>query len=108
MAREQEVITLKKPLTGHDGPIKQIIIREPSFDEYLMFGDPWTIAGAADGTPFGVENMEVIKQYLAVCLVEPKDIALLSQSGASVAREVKERLLRFFRHDEVATGGSAT
>lgn len=108
--REQKTIRLAKPLTTHEGPISEIVIREPSFDEYLTFGDPWTVAatGSDERTAFAVENIEVIKQYLQVCLVKPQDPALLSQAGARVAKDVKEALLGFFRPDAAAGEGSAT
>jgi len=96
---ERITIKLAKPLVGHDGPIKQIVLREPTFDEYLQYGDPYVVAGASDGTPFGVENMDVIRKYISVCLVEPKDDALLSQASARVARQVKEKILSFFPPD---------
>lgn len=95
--REIITIPLAKPLVTQAGSISQIVLREPSFDEYLQYGDPYVVAGAKDGTPFGVENVDVIRQYLSVCLVEPKDPALLSQAGARVAREVKDKLLSFFQ-----------
>lgn len=106
--QETKVVKLKKPLATHAGPIKQIVIREPTFDEYMVFGDPYTVAGGSDGTPFAVENIEVIKQYLGICLVEPKDPALLAQAGASVARKVKNTLLSFFPDAEGEDAASET
>lgn len=106
--REQITIPLRKPLKTPEGEVKAIIIREPSFDEYMAFGDPYTVAGSADGTPFAVENADVIKQYFAVCLVQPKDPALLSQAGAVVARTVVRKLLSFFQDAETDSEGSGT
>ena len=106
--RETITITLATPLATQAGPIKQIILREPSFDEYLEFGDPYVVAGTKEGTPFGVENVEVIKKYLTICLIEPKDPALLSQAGARVAREVKDKLLSFFQPAAPAAADPAT
>lgn len=106
--REQIVITLAKPLTTHDGVLKRIVIREPSFDEYMDIGDPYTVAGTDGGNGFMVENPEVIKSYLTLCLVEPKDPALLGQAGARVARELKSKLLSFFHPVAEAAAASAT
>jgi len=106
--RETVTIKLAKPLVTHNGPLSRIVLREPTFDEFLSFGDPYTVAGSAEGAPFIIENVEVIKQYLTVCLVEPKDPALLSQAGARVAREVKQALLGFFQPAGEAGEDSAT
>jgi hypothetical protein len=106
---ETKTIPLKKPLISPEGPVKQIVLREPTFTEYLVHGDPYTIAASAGtGTPFMVENPEVIATYIRVCLVEPKDPAILEQGKARLAREVKEAVLAFFRPDVETGEGSAT
>lgn len=106
--RERVTIDLKKPIEGHDGPISKIVLREPTFDEYLVHGDPYSIAYTESGTPFAVENPEVIKRYIGICLVEPKDQALLTQAGALVARDVKNKLLGFFQPGEPTDTASET
>lgn len=98
--RERAIIELATPLRSPEGDVKRIVLREPTFDEYLSYGDPYSIAYTAEGVPFGVENMEVIKRYIGACLVEPKDPATLLQAGALVARDVKEKLLGFFQPAE--------
>ncbi|MBR0871202.1 hypothetical protein JQ633_12595 [Bradyrhizobium tropiciagri] len=101
---ETITIPLKKPLQSPSGEVSQIVLREPTFDEYLIHGDPYTIAASfAGGNPFMVENPEVIAVYIKVCLVEPKDPAILSQGKARLAKQVKEAVLDFFRPD-VETG----
>ncbi|MGY3588083.1 hypothetical protein [Bradyrhizobium sp. USDA 4350] len=105
---ETATIPLKKPLQSPEGEIKQIVLREPTFDEYLVHGDPYSIAFATDGTPFSVENVDVIKKYITVCLVEPKDPAILLQAKAGTAREVKNALLGFFQPDDAKAEASAT
>jgi hypothetical protein len=96
---ERLTIKLKKPLQAPEGPVTQIVLREPTFNEYLTHGDPYTIAASRSGNPFMVENAEVIAQYIKICLVEPKDPAILEQGKARLAREVKEQLLSFFQPD---------
>lgn len=100
---EKITIKLKKPLISPEGEVHQIILREPTFDEYLTEGDPYTIAASNGGIPFMVENADVIKRYMTICVVEPKDPAILLQCNARVAKEMKERFLSFFRPD-VADG----
>jgi len=106
--REHVTIKLRKPLRAPAGPVNKIVLREPTFDEYLQIGDPQTLAQSADGTPFVVENSEVIKQYLAVCIVEPKEVEVLSQASALVAREVKQKFLGFFLPDMTEDEASET
>lgn len=107
--RETVTIPLAKPLKGPNGlEVKQITLREPTFDEYLAYGDPVTIAQAEGGTPFVVDNEEVIRQYIALCLVEPKDPQILSQGGARLGRAVKQALMGFFQPDEPAVEASET
>lgn len=104
--REKEIINLKTPLEAPEGKVSRIVLREPTFEEYLSYGDPYTIASTDAGSLFSVENAEVIRRYINLCLVEPKDPAILLQAGASVAREVKNRVLGFFQPveaDEVST-----
>jgi hypothetical protein len=98
--RERVTISLKTPLKAPEGPVSQIVLREPTFDEYLSIGDPYSIAYTDAGTPFAVENLENIRRYIAHCVVEPKDPATLQQASAAVAREVKKALLGFFQSDE--------
>jgi hypothetical protein len=108
MSRETVEVPLSRPITTHEGKISKVVLQEAMWDEYLTFGDPWVVAGANDGTPFGVENIEVIKQYLAIMLVSPKDPALLSQVSARDARRIKNALLGFFQPAEKAGEASAT
>lgn len=106
--REKKIIPLRKPLLAPEGPVNQIVLREPTFDEYLSYGDPFSIAFTESGIPFSVENAEVIKRYIGLCLVEPKDPATLVQASAVVARDVKNALLGFFRPDDSTSEASET
>lgn len=107
--REHITIPLKEPLKGPNGAsIDKIVLREPTFDEYLAFDDPYTVMSSREGTPYVIENLESIKNYIARCLVEPKDPALLSQCGVRVGQQVKRAMLSFFQPDAPANGGSET
>lgn len=98
------VIPLKKPIKGPNGlSIANVILREPTFDDVMSLGDPYMIAVTTSKVPFQVENTEVIRSYLELCLVEPKDPALLKQIGAAKAIEIKDKLLAFFQPDAPAS-----
>src|SRR4051812_22342942 len=90
----------KKPIKGPNNTVyDKIVLREPTFDEFLAHGDPVTVAQSNGGTPFLVDNEEIIRNYIALCIVEPPDAQLLKQCGARVAREVKQKMLDFFQPD---------
>jgi hypothetical protein len=105
---ETVTIKLRKPLRSPEGDVTRIVLREPRYSDYLTYGDPYTIAGTRDGANFMVESPEAIANYVHVCLVEPKDPAILEQGNARLARDVKEAILGFFRPDDPANEASAT
>lgn len=107
--RETVTIPLAKPLKAPNNElVKQVVLREPTFDEYLSFGDPFTIAQSTGGTPFVVENEEIIRKYIALCLVEPENPAILEQGNAKLGRQVKRELLNFFQPDATEAAASET
>ena len=109
MANETITIKLKKPIIAPEGEVTQLVFREPTFDEYLVHGDPYTVAASqVSKTPFMVENAETISTYIKLLLVEPKNPALLRQGNARLAKEVKEAVLGFFHPDVTESEGSAT
>lgn len=96
---ETVTIKLKQPLEAPDGFVHEVVLREPTFDEYLVHGDPFTVARSAGGTPFVVESPDVIKAYINLCLVAPKDPQILRQGKARLAKQMKEALMGFFHPD---------
>ncbi len=91
-------IVCDTPLEAHEGKkITQIVLREPTMEQYFTHGDPWTIALSEKGIPFSIENGEVISTYVKLCLVEPKDPQLLQQGGIALAKKIKGVILDFFR-----------
>jgi hypothetical protein len=99
-----------KKLTGHNGAvIDKIVIREPSFDEYLEHGDPYTVAQApGSGIPFMLEDKAAIKEYVRILVTHPADKLLLEQGGMALAQAIKEKVLDFFRPAGEAGEGSKT
>lgn len=92
----------------HNGMLKAIVLREPTYGMFMEFGDPYTIAGGNGGAAFAVENIEAIQNYIAACLVEPKDSALLQQASVRIGREVKNAMLGFFQPAEPEGEGPET
>lgn len=104
MTRRTVSIAVDPPLRGHDGPIKTVVLREPSYGDFLRLGETYVIAGSADGSPVMIEDIDVIRRYIEACLVEPKDAALLEQGNALLARAVKNAIVGFF--DKNDPGGT--
>ena len=101
-------IVCDTPLEAHEGKkITQVVLREPTMEQYFQYGDPWTIALSENGVPFSIENGETISTYVKLCLVEPKDQALLNQGGIALAKKIKRVILDFFRDGASASEGSA-
>lgn len=90
-------IPVSPPLAGHDGPVRKVIIREPTYNEYMLYGDPFVVAQAPkSGVPFVVEDKEAIAAYAGV-LVEEPDAIVLEQGGLELAIKVKRAILSFFQ-----------
>lgn len=91
-------IPLSEPLLGHGEPIREIVLREPTYDEYVRCGgEPYTIGQSDEGALFTIEKPDVIWAYAEACLVSPTDRLLLNQADWRVAREVRKAVLGFFQ-----------
>lgn len=100
-------IPVDPPLTGHNGPIKQVVIREPRFSEYRELGDPFIIASSTDGNPYVVEKSEVLQQYEELLITEP-GTELLTQGSWRLARDIRQAVLGLFLRGAEAGGASET
>ncbi len=105
-------IPLPEPIASHGGPISEIVLRQPTYDEYVSCGgEPYSIGESEDGALFTIEKPEVIWAYAQACMVTPKDPLLLSQLGPgnwTVAREVRKAIMGFFRAPAAASAPSET
>jgi len=104
-------IQLDEPIEGHPGdkPITRIVIRAPTYEDYMGRGEPFEF-GIAPGSriPFMVENKDIIREYAELLVIEPKDVFLLRQADYKVARKVKRAIMDFFRDGGEASEGSPT
>lgn len=104
-------IPLPEPIPGHDGPITEIVLRQPTYDDYIACGgEPYSIGESEGGALFTIEKPEVIWAYVEACMVSP-DPLLLKQQGPGtwrVAREVRKAVLGFFQAPVAASAPSAT
>jgi hypothetical protein len=100
-------IKLKKPLFGHGGAVNEVILREPTYAEYMEIGDPFLVGLAPDSRiPFMVEDHAVITAYARLLLVSP-DALIVEQGGMALAREIRSAVRSFFQDGAEAAGDSA-
>ena len=101
-------IPLPEPIAEHGKTHTHIILREPTYDEYVSCGgEPYTIGQSEDGILFTVEKPEVIWAYASACVVEPGQI-VLEDLDWRVAREVRKAILGFFQGPAAAAERSPT
>jgi hypothetical protein len=103
-------IELSKPITGHEGPVTKVVLKEPTAADYFALGEPQIVARNPDGTVFVVENDAAVKQYIERCCVSPSPL-LLAQLSLRDAVKVKAAVLDFFmvaRSVDTASSSSLT
>jgi hypothetical protein len=106
-----KTVTLKlvTPMMVHGTPLTEVVLREPSFNEYLEIGDPFTVAASpGSGVPFIVEDLEVVRKYVRLLVMPPADALALEQGGFDLARRMKDAVMGFFRRGEEADAASPT
>lgn len=108
MAKQVTIPIVGEPLLTSEGVITEVILREPTFDDYLDLGDIVTVARMPDGALFPIENSETLRLYIQKCLVQPKSALQLGAGGARLARAVKGAVLSFFQDDPSAGAPSTT
>ncbi len=81
-------ITLIEPISLHEQVIKEVEIRQPTYKEYIRFGNPSIWSGSRDGGVFEVPNLDAIKGYLEACTAFPEPAALNLLSLADSLRVV--------------------
>lgn len=106
MSNANVTIPLDEPIISHGEPIREVIVREPTFQEYLRIGEPYTIAQTPEGAPLVVENLDAIRGYVEACVIQPKDQLLLEKAGFRVARKLRGTVMSFFLPGGPATEGS--
>lgn len=71
-----KTIKLSTPINWHRGQIKEIILREPKYRDYMKFGEPTTWVSVNEGGAFLQENVQTLARWieeLADCEVTALD-----------------------------------
>ena len=89
-------ITLTAPLLTHDGPVSEIVLREPRGIDFFALGEPVVVTRDEAGTLYYVENSATIAAYVERCVTEPVTPAALKGLALSDAIAVKAAVLDFF------------
>lgn len=111
-------VKLCHPFPGHGGSVTEVVLREPTAEEFFELGEPRTTIFAADPTTTHlktasqtvemkqVDNGPAIKKYLEKCVKSPDALLLFTSLSLADAMQVKESLLSFF--DLALAAASAT
>lgn len=99
-------IPLTPPIVAPDGTVfKEIVVREPSFDEYLRLGDPYTVGfSPGSGIPFIVEDNGAMMAYCKLLVTVPDNPMLVELGGFQAARKIKDAVKSFFQPAATASG----
>ncbi|GJD65175.1 phage tail assembly protein [Methylobacterium frigidaeris] len=101
-------IPLSRPISAHGKDYTHLVLREPTYDDYVACGgEPYSIGQSEDGNVFTIEKPEVIWAYAATCIVSP-DTLLLDGQDWRVAREVRKAILGFFQAPAAGSAPSET
>jgi hypothetical protein len=98
-------IELTKAIVGHDGPIRQIVLREPTARDLFQLGEPFAYARNPDGTLYSAENTEAIKAYIERLIDADKEL-LIGQMSLADGMRVKEAVLSFFTTARLQTSST--
>ena len=99
---------IERPIVTGDGPISEIVLRDPLYADYRALGDPWVIVYDDQGRGAPMDREDIIFGYVERCLVSPKSPLLLEHLSLNDARKLRKWVEAFFRPDVAATEGSTT
>ncbi|MCF4130255.1 hypothetical protein [Methylobacterium sp. SyP6R] len=89
-------IPLTTPIQWHRDLVREIVLREPTWDDIMPIGHPVTLHSSPEGVQIPVENPAAIMHYAERCVVEPMDMNFLSQLGLRDTMRVRQAILDFF------------
>lgn len=100
-------VELEAPIEGHEGQIRQIVLREPKYKDIMGHGQPYTLHNGPGGEPIVIYDQDAITHYVEACCVKP-DALLLTQLGLRDTFKVRGAILDFFLPRAAAGAGSET
>ena len=100
--RPQKRVKLSRIYAIHDKPVGELVLKEPTFDDYLELGEPVELHQGAGGARVVVVNHEAVRGYIerSVEGIDPANLGLL---GLADARALREGILGFFHQPATST-----
>ena len=104
---KRTTIKLQTPIHTGSEAISEIILRDPTLEDFLTLDEPWTLQETPGGKFLPVDHGPTIALYMKRCLVQPaSDLIVLSQCTVQDGMEIKRWLGRFFTAGGAASPGS--
>ena len=91
-----KTIHLEKPFVLFDKQVTELEIKEPTGRQYADIGEPFVYIRNADGAVYSVEQTDVIKSFLDVCIAHDSGAHILGLLSLIDFKKVKRALLDFF------------
>lgn len=100
--RPEKRVKLSRTYAIHDKPVSEIVLKEPTFDDYAELGEPVEVQTGASGARLVIVNHEAVRGYIerSVEGIDPANLGLL---GLPDARALREAVLGFFRDPATST-----
>lgn len=106
--QKRTTIKLEQPLLMGGTVIHEVVLRDPTYAEYMSLGDPWTYRFTEEGRAVPLDHEPTMALYVQRCLVEPKSHLMIEHCTVRDAMAIKGWLLSFFAVVAPAKGGSTT
>ena len=101
-------IPVPEGIIGHGRTHTEVVLREPTFREYMDIGDVVEHVSYPNGMRLATINNATVDSYFKACLVDPKDPLVVEQGGLALAREVREAIVGFIHGESRVAAPSET
>lgn len=94
---KRTTIKLQYPIHVGSDAVSEIVLRDPTLEDYMTLDEPWTWQDTPGGQVVPVDHGPTIALYMKRCLLPPaNDLILLSQCSVQDGIAIKRWLARFF------------
>jgi hypothetical protein len=105
MSRQTRTVKLSRSYTVFNETFAEVVVREPTLDDLLEFGEPFEGQQSAGGQMVVFENREAVAGYVQRCVDKPA-YASLGELSIADARAVRDGVLDFFKRGEASKAAS--
>lgn len=102
MSRPEKRVPLSRAYAIHGEAVREIVLKEPTWDDYAELGELFEAQPGPGGTRLVVENREAVKAYVERCVgnIQPSELGML---GLADARALRSALIGFFHNEPSST-----